>query len=388
MNDRLRRICVVSGSRADYGYLWSSMREIRDDDSLELQLIVTGSHLSPEFGLSYQAIEADGFSIDAKIDMLLSGDSPAATAKSTALGIIGFGDAFACLEPDFVMLLGDRFEILAAAVAALVARIPIAHIAGGDTTEGAFDEAIRHSITKMSHLHFVTNEVAATRVRQLGENPSHIYDFGSPAIDHLNSIELLNRGEFETETNFRLRDRNVLVTYHPVTLTAQPPEEAFREVLAALDGLGPDVGILFTAPNADTRGRALFPMIEEFTLDHDNASFVVSLGQRLYYSAIALVDATVGNSSSGLYEAPSLGTATVNVGDRQKGRLKAASVINCRAEADEILSAIGRAFEIDCSNVVNPYGGGNSGSRIVQAIKEVSHPNDLIMKHFFDLPEG
>ena len=379
-----RKICVVTGSRAEYGLLYWLMRGIQEDPALELQIIATGMHLSPEFGLTWRVIEEDGFRIDAKVEMLLSSDTSVGVAKSIGLGIIGFADVFDQLRPDILVLLGDRFEILAAAQAALVARIPIAHIAGGDTTEGAFDEAIRHSITKMSHIHFVTNEASARRVRQLGENPERIHLVGNPGLDQINSLRLLDRNELEEDIDFTFRNRNLLVTFHPPTLDLHPSDAQFRELLTALVALGSDVGIIFTKPNADTDGRILIGMIDEFVARHCNARAYTSLGQLRYLSVMAQVDAVVGNSSSGLYEAPSLKKPTVNIGDRQKGRLQATSVLNCPVEAEEITRNILMAFTRDCSMTVNPYGDGNSSPKIVAILKKIEEPKQLLQKHFYD----
>ena len=380
-----RKICVITGSRAEYGLLYWLLKGIQEDSGLELQIIVTGMHLSPEFGLTYKVIEQDGFTLDAKVEMLLASDTPVGIAKSIGLGVIGFADALDRLRPDMLVLLGDRFEILAAAQAALVARIPIAHIAGGDTTEGAFDEAIRHSITKMAHLHFVTNEVAAQRVRQLGESPEHVYNVGSPGLDQIKRLKLLSRDELQQELAFEFRQRNLLVTFHPVTLESQPAHAQFQELLSALSSLGSDVGIIFTKPNADTGGKALIQMMDEFAVMHPNAKAYTSLGQLRYLSALSHVDAVVGNSSSGLYEAPSFKKPTVNIGDRQKGRIQADSVINCGPAADEIAWAITSSFEMDCSNVANPYGDGNSTFRILSILKSVPDLQRLLKKHFFEV---
>ncbi|MGE5390773.1 MAG: N-acetylneuraminate synthase [Deltaproteobacteria bacterium] len=378
-----RKICVITSTRADYGLLFWLMKEIEDDSDLDLQIIATGAHLSPEFGLTYRVIEGDGFVINEKVDMLLSGDTKAAISKSLGLATMGFADAFNRLDPDLVVLLGDRYETLAAAQAALIARIPIAHIAGGDSTEGAFDEAIRHSITKMAHLHFVTNELSARRVKQLGENPKHVYNVGSPGIDYIKRISLLSRSEVEQATGFEFRDKNLLVTFHPVTLDASSSVQQFAEVLNALDRLGNHVGIILTKANADTEGRTINQMIDEFAKTHPTAKAFVSLGQLRYLSAISQVDAVVGNSSSGLYEAPSFCKPTVNIGDRQKGRLQAASVINCEPEASAITEAVKMAFTMDCSGVENPYGDGNSSKRILSVLKTMPDYTALLKKSFF-----
>ncbi|MDO8463824.1 MAG: UDP-N-acetylglucosamine 2-epimerase [Gallionella sp.] len=380
-----RTICIVTGSRAEYGLLYWLMKEIQADLDLQLQIVATGMHMSPEFGLTYKTIEADGFAIDAKVEMLLSSDSPVGIAKSIGLGVIGFADALDRLKPDIMVLLGDRYEILAAAQAAMVARIPIAHIAGGDVTEGAFDEAIRHSITKMAHLHFVTNETSVRRVRQLGENPEHIFNVGSPGLDYIKRMQLLGRSELEEALNFKFMEKNLLVTFHPVTLETQPAEMQLQELLTALDSLGENIGIIFTKPNSDTDGRTIIRLMDSYVATHPNAKAYTSLGQTRYLSVMAQVDAVVGNSSSGLYEAPSFGKPTVNIGDRQKGRLQASSVINCRQEAGAIAEAILQALASDCSGAVNPYGDGNSSVRIKDRLKQIVEPSALLKKHFFDL---
>lgn len=378
-----KKICVVTGTRAEYGLLYWLMKEIDSNPQMELQIVATGMHLSPEFGLTYKIIEQDGFNINEKVEMLLSGDTPVAVTKSIGLATIGFADTFERLKPDLLIILGDRYEMLAAAQAAMVARIPIAHIAGGDTTEGAIDEAIRHSITKMSHLHFVTNDIAAQRVIQMGENPKHIYTVGSPGIDQIKRLSLMSKVELEESLNFNFLNRNLLVTFHPVTLDSQPASEQFEELLKALDNLEEDVGIIFTKPNSDTDGRILIRMIDEYVSKHSNAKSYTSLGQLRYLSTIKYVDAVVGNSSSGLYEVPSFKIPTVNIGDRQRGRLQASSVINCEPLARDIEEAIHKAFNLNCSNVINPYGDGNSSSRILYVLKSRENYKSLLKKHFF-----
>jgi len=380
-----RKICVVTGSRAEYGLLYWVMKEIQDDPDLVLQIIATGMHLSHEFGLTYQIIEQDGFTVDAKVEMLLSSDSPSGVAKSVGIGIIGFADALKYLKPDIIVLLGDRFEILAAAQTALVARIPIAHIAGGDVTEGAFDDAIRHSLTKMSHLHFVTNETAAKRVRQLGENPEHVFNFGSPGIDQINRLSLLNREKLEQILDFKFREKNLLITFHPVTLDSKPSAGQFTKLLKACDSLDTQVGLIFTKPNADPEGRMIIKLIDDFVATRTHAKAYTSMGQLNYLSTIAQVDAVVGNSSSGLYEVPSFKKPTVNIGDRQKGRIQASSVINCEPEASSIAQAIREALTKDCSGSVNPYGDGNASFKIVAVLKEIKDFKTLLKKHFFNM---
>jgi UDP-N-acetylglucosamine 2-epimerase (non-hydrolysing)/GDP/UDP-N,N'-diacetylbacillosamine 2-epimerase (hydrolysing) len=379
-----RKLCVVTGSRADYGLLYWLMRRIADDPDLCLQTLVTGMHLSPEFGMTFREIEKDGFTINAKVDMLLSSDTPVGIAKSMGLGVIGSIDALERLRPDILVLLGDRFEIFSVVQAALIAMIPVAHIAGGDTTEGAFDEALRHSITKMSHLHFVTNDVAARRVRQLGENPNYIFNVGSPGIDGIKRLKPIAREELERLLQFRFRPRNLLITFHPETLGSQTAQEQFRELLLALDRVAPDIGLIFTKPNADTEGRRLIDMIDRHVEARPQATAFVSMGQRVYLSTVMQADAVVGNSSSGLYEVPSFRKPTVDIGDRQKGRPRASSIIHCEPKADDIARAIREAMVKDCVDAINPYGDGESSERIVQALKGIAEPKSLLKKHFYD----
>jgi len=380
-----RKICVVTGGRADYGLLYWPMREIQASVAFELQVIATGMHLAAGFGETLALIKRDGFPIDAEVAMLLANDTPVGIAKSIGLGVIGFADALDRLKPDLLLLLGDRFEILAAAEAALVARIPVAHLCGGDITEGAFDEAIRHSITKMAHLHFATNEDSARRLRQLGEDPRRIFTVGSPGIDYILRVPPLSREEVVRDTGLELGQKLLLVTFHPATLGSCPPLAELEEVLAALEGLGPRVTLAFTMPNADTAGRTLAQRIDRYVAEHGNARCFAALGPRLYLSLLRLADAIVGNSSSGLYEAPTCGTPTVDIGERQQGRLKAGSVISCRVERGAIGEAIGLALRRGKGVVANPYGTGDSAKRIVDALVAIPDFVVLTKKRFFDL---
>ena len=382
-----RTLCVVTGTRAEFGLLRWLMSGIRADPALRIQIVATGMHLSPEFGLTYREIEKEDFVIDRKVEMLMSSDSPVGIAKSMGLGLIGFADAFAELTPDMVVLLGDRFEILAAAAAA-VARIPIAHIHGGETTEGSVDEGFRHAVSKMSHLHFVAAEEYGRRVRQMGEDGSRVFVVGAPGLDGICKLPLLDRAELESALNFKFGHKNLMVTFHPVTLERATAAGQMRELLQALGSLE-DTHLIFTLPNADTDGRILIDLVRDFVASHANARAFTSLGQLKYLSCLRHVNGVVGNSSSGLIEAPSLHKGTINIGDRQKGRLKAASVIDCAPTTDDIQRALQRlystSFQASLASVANPYGDGGASERILKVLR--SHPLEgLLKKRFHDLP--
>ncbi len=377
-----RRVCVVTGSRAEYGLLQWVMHDLRAQPDIELQVIATASHLSHEFGMTVDQIERDGFEVTRRVEMLLSSDTAGGISKSMALGLIGLSDALEQLKPDVVLVLGDRYEILMAAQACLVHRIPLAHIAGGDVTEGAIDESIRHAITKMAHLHFVTNELSARRVRQLGEDPAAVHVVGSPGLDHIHRQKLLSRDELATSLGAPLGARNLLVTFHPVTLDAGAPEAQVRELLDALDALPDDLVFWVGKPNADAGGRAIAAELERWAATQPRARLHTSLGQLRYLSLMAQVDAVVGNSSSGLYEAPSFDVPTVDIGDRQRGRLAASSVLHCEPRADAIRDTIERALRTDCTGTVNPYGDGHSAGRIVAALRAMPPAADLLKKTF------
>ena len=384
-----RKICVVTGTRAEYGLLRWVMEGIRESERLELQVIATGMHLSPEFGLTYREIEADGFKIDRKVEMLLSADTPSSISKSMGIAMIGFADALEQLKPNLVLLLGDRYEIFAAAAAAMIAKIPIAHLHGGETTEGAFDEAIRHSITKMAHLHFVAAEDYRQRVIQLGEHPDRVFQVGGLGIDNIMRLPLLNRQELEQALDFPLGKRNLLVTFHPVTLEQETSAPQMQGLLQALT-LQQDTHLIFTMPNADTDGRVLFKMIEDYVKEQpETRKAFTSLGQLRYLSCLRHVNAVVGNSSSGLAEAPSFRIGTINIGDRQRGRLKAKSVIDCEPHQQSIQKAFERlysnAFQEQLAFVQNPYGEGGASAAIVKVLEKLPF-EDLLKKQFYDLP--
>ena len=383
----MKNICVVTGTRAEYGLLRWVLEGVRQSSRLELQLIATGMHLSPEFGMTVETIEADGFIIDRKVEILISSDTAVGVTKSMGLGMIGFADALAELKPDLVLVLGDRYEIFSAAASAMIARIPVAHLHGGETTEGAFDEAIRHSITKMSHLHFVAADEYQRRVIQLGEQSKHVFNVGGLGIDNILRLKLLARDELEEALNLKLEKRNLLITFHPVTLEQNASVQQMDELLVALAELK-DTGLIFTMPNADTDGRKLFEKIKEFCAKHSKACAFTSLGQLRYLSCVQHVDGVVGNSSSGLTEVPSFKKGTINIGDRQRGRLKAASVIDCNPDRLSISKSLEQLYSAEfqklLSKVENPYGKGGASEKIVRILEGAS-VNDILKKVFIDL---
>jgi GDP/UDP-N,N'-diacetylbacillosamine 2-epimerase (hydrolysing) len=382
-----RKICIVTGSRAEYGLLRWPMEEIRACSDLSLQLIATGAHLAPEFGMTYQEIEADGFHIDRKLEILLSSDSAAGIAKSMGLALIGFADALQQLQPDVLLVLGDRYEIFAAVAAALVARIPVAHLHGGEASEGSFDESIRHCITKMSHLHFVAAEPYRRRVIQLGEDPGRVFLVGGLGADAIRRRKLLDRTALEATLGIRLGTRSLLITFHPATLEEGGAAQQMRELLAALDELS-DTQLIFTMPNADPNGRALLAMVQRYVDGRPGAHVFTSLGQLRYLSCLQFVDGVVGNSSSGLTEAPTFRIGTVNIGDRQRGRLKATSVIDCAPDRKSIGGALRHlfspGFRTALAEVRNPYGEGGASEKIVAVLR--THPLDGIVKKSFYQP--
>lgn len=384
----MRKICVVTGTRAEYGLLSQLMKSIRETAELELQIIATNMHLSPEFGLTYREIEQDGFVLNKKVEMLLSADTATSVAKSLGLGIIGFADAYEALKPDLLVVLGDRYEMLGAVSTALLFGIPVAHISGGDVTEGAYDDAIRHSITKMSHLHFTSTEIYRQRVIQLGERPETVFNVGAIGLDNIRRIQLWSRQQLEESIRFSLGEKSMLITFHPVTLEHGSAREQFEALLRAVDATG--YQLLFTKPNSDSDGRVIIELIDAYVHQHpQKAVAFTSLGYQRYLSALQVVDVVVGNSSSGVVEAPSFGVPTVNIGDRQKGRLRAASVIDCDPKEDAIRLALQQAanpaFREQARQVVNPYEQPDTVSRIVTILRD--YPTaDLIKKHFYDLP--
>ena len=383
----MKTVCVVTGTRAEYGLLRWVMEGIQKSPFLSLQLVVTGMHLSPEFGLTVNEIKADGFVVDRCVEMLVSSDTPVGITKSIGLGLTGFADVMADLEPDLVLVLGDRYEIMAAAISAMIARVPLAHLHGGEATEGLIDEAIRHSITKMSHLHFVATDEYRRRVIQLGEQPERVFKVGGLGIDNIRNLDLLERDLLEESLGLKFKERNLLITFHPVTLDSKSSEDQMTELLAALRDLE-DTYLIFTMPNSDTDGRVLFKQIQTFVSQQNNASVFTSLGQVRYLSCIAQVDAVIGNSSSGLAEVPSFKKATINIGDRQRGRMKATSVVDCLPESSAIQEALNKVyldeFQNKLKSAVNPYGEGGASQSIIEILESVTLDN-IVKKSFYDI---
>lgn len=386
----MKRIGIMTGTRAEYGLLKSLMQEINKDNDLELYLIVSGMHLSPEFGMTYKEIEEDGFEINAKVEMLLSSDSPAGISKSIGLGVIGFADEFQRADLDMLILLGDRYEALSAAISAMVMRIPIAHLHGGELTEGAIDEGIRHSITKMSYLHFTSTEQYRSRVIQLGENPERVFYVGALGVENIKKINLMTKEELEKSIHFEIDENTVVVTYHPVTLENNTVEEQFLNLLEVLDR-NPKIRMIFTKANADTNGRIVNELIDKYAAQNsERACAFMSLGQKRYLSALKYCRIVIGNSSSGIIEAPSFGKPIINIGDRQKGRICADSVINCGYTQQEIQQAMETAlteeFENKARNCRNPYEKENTAANIISVIKDYLLNDKIkLKKGFYDI---
>lgn len=383
------KICVITGTRAEYGLLYPLLKRLKKDRYFKLQIIATCMHLSREFGLTYKLILKDGFKIDKKVPILMSDDSPKGISKSLGIGVIGIAGALKKLKPDMVVLLGDRFETFSAAIASFISRIPIIHFNGGELTEGLIDEGIRHSITKMSYLHFVSTKEYKKRVVQLGESPQRVFVVGSLGIDNIKEMPLYSKRELEKRLGFKFGKKNALVTFHPVTLEKNTSARHFRELLGALDNF-PELKIIFTKPNADTEGRIIIKLIDGYVAKNPRRSIsFVTMGQKGYLSAMKYADVVVGNSSSGIIEAPSFHKPTVNIGDRQRGRIKADSIIDCRPSHQDIAKAMKKSFSGDfislCQKIKNPYGNGSSAERAIAIIKAESKKQIDIKKKFFDI---
>ena len=386
MNSNIKNIAVFTGTRAEYGLLYWLLKDIQSDSELNLQIIVSGSHLSPEFGNTFLEIQKDGFEIDEKIEILLSSDTAVGVSKSMGLGVLGFTDALNRLNPDILVILGDRFEALAAAQTAMILRIPVFHLHGGEVTEGAYDESIRHAITKLSYLHGTSTDEYRKRVIQLGEAPERVKNVGAIGLDHIKRSKLMTLKKLEQSLNFHLTKKFFIVTYHPVTLGDEDPVKSFNALLAALEDF-PEHKVLITYPNADDGGRTIIPLIEKYAAKNPTrVKAIVSLGQVRYLSSVKYSSCIIGNSSSGIIEVPAFDIPTVNIGVRQKGRLSAQSVINAKPIYADIANAINFAlnqkYKITEEPIINPYGQGDASSQVIEMIKNSSYER---CKNFFDL---
>jgi len=383
----IRKVCIVTATRAEYGLLYWLMKELEADVDVELQVIATGMHLNKEYGSTYQEIEKD-FKINKKIEMDLSSDTNLGICKSMGLAQISFAEVYEEIKPDIIVVLGDRYEIFSAVSSAMMLNIPLAHIHGGESSEGLIDEPIRHCITKMSHLHFTATEEYKNKVIQLGEQPNRVFNFGGMGIENIKRLKLLSRDEFEKSIGMKLNKKNILVTFHPVTLEDDSFGENFNELLMAIDNLK-DTNIIFTKSNSDANGKIINRMIDQYVAENNSKSKVfASLGQLRYLSAMQYVDAVVGNSSSGLIEAPSFKIGTINIGDRQRGRQKARSIIDCKPDKASIKKALQKIYSSKFKEYIkktkNPYGDGCASKKIVRVLKKTKHKN-IIKKEFFKL---
>lgn len=385
----MRKICVFTGTRADYGIMSRLVHLIDKDPDLQLQIIATNMHLSPEFGMTYKEIENDGFKIDKKVEMMLSSDTATGTVKSMGLALIGFADALEDLKPDLAVILGDRYEMLAAAEACLINKVPIAHIAGGAISEGAYDDAIRHSITKMSHLHFTETDEYRKRVIQLGEHPDRVWSTGALGVNNIRNEQIMPLSELESSLDFHLGEKFLLITFHPVTMENATAAEQCENLLTALSEVNREYQLLFTLPNSDTDGRVIIQKIKDYVSKNSDRAFAItSLGKRRYYSALKYTTAVIGNSSSGLVEAPSFHIPTLNIGNRQQGRTRGESVIDVDATYEGIRKGLNKALSTEFMNRAkkanNPYEKENTLLEIFNTIK--TYPLEgLIKKHFYDL---
>jgi len=382
------KVCFITGTRAEYSLLKPLIFEMLKDNFFEVKIIATGMHLSPEFGLTYKDIEKDGLLIDEKIEILLSSDTPVGISKAMGLGMISFSEAFERLRPDLIIGLGDKFELFSSISAAMIGRIPVAHLHGGESTEGVIDEPMRHAITKMSHIHFTSTEFYRKRVIQLGENPMTVFNVGAIGLDNLKNLKLLTKKQLEKELNFNFGEKNIIFTFHPVTLEKDTSIKHITEIFKALDRFK-DIRIIFTKGNADTGGRIINSLIENFVVGNSERSVVfTSLGQLRYLSTLQFVDAMVGNSSSGIIEMPSFKKATINIGDRQRGRIKASSVIDCYPKEKDIVDAINKVYDVEfqkaLEKVVNPYWQGGATEIIIDKLKTIDLSN-ILKKQFYDI---
>lgn len=382
------KICFFTGTRAEYGLLKPLMQKVKDEDEFQIQIIVSGMHMSPEFGLTYKEIERDGFTINEKVEILLSSDSDIGVSKAMGLGLISFSDSLKRLNPDILIVLGDRFEALSVAISAYVMKVPIVHLYGGEITEGALDEGFRHSITKMSYLHFTSTEEYRKRVIQLGENPERVFKVGAIGLDNIKNLKLLNLQTLEKELNLNFGEKNILFTYHPVTLDTEKLSEELDQIFGALEELiFQRYKLIITKSNADQGGRFINKYIDNFSSKYKEKVFTyTNLGTLKYLSVMKYVDLVMGNSSSGIIETASFKIPTVNIGDRQKGRVRGNSVIDVKPQKREILNAVKKAEKMDKNKIFNPYDQGGATERIYGTIKEYLLNNKInLKKEFFDI---
>ncbi|MBX7045905.1 MAG: UDP-N-acetylglucosamine 2-epimerase (hydrolyzing) [Ignavibacteria bacterium] len=380
-----KKICIATGTRAEYGLLQPLMSLIKKDKSFKLQIVATAMHLSPEFGMTVNEIERDGYKVNEKIEMLLSADTDTAIVKAMGLAMITAADVFKKLNPDLLVILGDRFEMLALAQSAYLMNIPIAHIAGGETTEGAFDEGIRHSITKMSSLHFAATEIYKKRIIQLGENPDKVFNVGALGLDNIKNMKLISKQDLEKDLKLRFDSKTALVTFHPVTLEKESPKKQFEKLLKAFEKF-PKLKLIFTMPNSDTGGREIIAMINKYSEQRENAYAFTNLGQKRYLSTLKYVDLVIGNSSSGIVEVPFMGIPTLNIGDRQKGRIMGESIVNVKCDEREIVKGITACLNRKkaIGKMKNPYDNGTAAKQMLNIIKKKTEKISS-KKKFFDL---
>lgn len=386
----IRKICVFTGSRADYGLLRKLMMKINEEPTLHLQIVASGSHFHADFGSSYLEIEEDDFVIDRKLLIPTSlGLSEKEVAAAIAHVVVEFAEVISELKPDLIIILGDRYEALGAALASLVHKIPIAHLHGGELTQGAFDDALRHSITKMSHLHFVATHEYRNRVIQLGEDPNKVFVVGGFGVDAIDEATLLKKESIEKKLGFKFLERNLLVTFHPTTLEKKSATDQLHELLSALSNFE-DIRLIFTYANADPQGLLINNLLNDYVLTNKNAIIFSTLGGRMYHSILKQVDGVVGNSSSGILEAPTFKVGTINIGTRQLGRVQAESIINCAADRHSIVSAMNELYSPDfrarLSSIENPYGKGGAADKTLEIIMQEVNLQGLIFKSFHNLP--
>ena len=382
-----RKICVVSTSRADYGLLFWLLKEIEKSRFLELSLLLSGSHLEERLGLTYKEVQRD-FKHFYKVPLGLENDDETALCSAFSAGVAGFSKVLEQTQPDIMVLLGDRYEMLSAGIAGMLRAVPLAHIHGGESTQGAIDEGIRHALTKMSHIHFCATSLYKRRIIQLGENPARVYNVGGLGVENIKRLELLSKKDFENSLGFRLGKKNILVTFHPQTIEKKSASKQFSQILNALDSLK-DTHFIFTGANADNGGKIINEMAQSYCFKNpEKAIFAISLGQLRYLSAIKHADIVLGNSSSGICEAPSLKKATINIGNRQKGRIKAPSIIDAKCDKSAILKAIKKAYSKDfqakLKSVKNPYGSGFASKKIIKVLENIKL-NGILKKKFYDL---